>query len=60
MTTEFIPKGGMCRVCVNRDNDCSALPFHDYRSMAPAEVGALPDDAFQVVLCEEFMRERRE
>ena len=60
MDTLFIPKGGMCRVCINRDNDCSALPFDDYRSMASPELGFTANDTVQVVLCEEFQKERRD
>lgn len=47
MTNRFYPKGGRCRGCAKRLDDCSALPFHSmpvYRT----------DGADTVVICTSF------
>ena len=48
---EYQPKGGMCGICVNRDDDCSHLPFKD---MTPISKG--DSDGIVIVRCEAFNR----
>ena len=49
---EYQPKGGMCGICVNRDDDCSHLPFKD---MTPISKG--DRDGVVIVRCNEFNRD---
>ena len=48
---EYQPKGGMCRTCDWRDEDCSDLPFKD---MPPISKG--DSDGVVIVRCDNFKR----
>ena len=54
-----IPKGGMCAVCVNKFEDCSSLPFKEYRELERTNEidGAFGvSQVFTVVRCQEWTR----
>ena len=49
---EYQPKGGMCSKCVDRDADCSHLPFKDMTPISKAD-----RDGVVIVRCHYFNRE---
>lgn len=54
MTLRFQPKGGMCSICKDRDEDCSHL---DFVSMLPVLNSYVVDDEnIMNVKCSEFVR----
>ena len=50
----YIPKGGMCRVCKYRNEDCSKLPFHTFRPIDKIYEGG--EHTMTVVKCKHFGR----
>lgn len=38
MHTEYIPKGGMCATCANKNQDCSYLPFESMPVIEPITI----------------------
>jgi hypothetical protein len=48
---EYIPKGGMCKVCLFSNEDCSKMPFKDMQKLTK------PDkDGLVIVKCSAFLR----
>ena len=48
---EYIPKGGMCKVCLFSNRDCSGL---DFKSMQ--KLGKGDSDGLVIVKCDQFIR----
>jgi len=48
---EYIPKGGMCKVCLFSKNDCSDLDFKSMQRLAKGDSNGLV-----VVKCTSFIR----
>lgn len=54
MKQEFVPKGSMCMVCMNRFKDCSKLPFELFKPITKHKDGVIE------VKCEAFCKERQD
>ena len=52
MKASYIPKGGMCRVCKHKCNDCSSLEFEKM------PVHKAINESITVVICTEFKRDK--
>ena len=48
---EYQPKGGMCGICVDREADCSHLPFKDMPKISKGD-----SDGVVIVRCDHFKR----
>lgn len=46
---EYVPKGGMCRGCKDKNKDCSAYDFSSMRKISKGDV-----DGVVIVKCEEY------
>lgn len=49
----FIPKGGMCATCTQRESNCSHLPFHQMPVMSKCKDVA-------IVRCTQYRRATQE
>ena len=52
-----IPKGSQCQFCVRSREDCSHLPFREYRKLEYVTVYGNP---LVVVKCEEYKKRENE
>ena len=48
---EYIPKGGMCKVCLFSNKDCSNLDFKSMHKLSKGD-----KDGLAVVKCSSFIR----